>query len=150
MHLVRGQPEGTREERQNGLWTETLRWGWTFKGDDAWLVVTIDKGKHFTEGELRYNAGKGNYQLTLTTHDKATATFAGTLKDKVLTLDRTDGGAPEDQRLVFSLLHFNPHPISLISKLALGATYGVIAWRTKGLVAPAVTHALVWWVIGAS
>lgn len=104
-----GMPEGTREERQNGLWTETLRWGWTFKGDDAWLVVTIDKGKYFTEGELRYNAGKGNYQLTLTAHDKSTATFAGTLKDKILTLDRTDGGASEDQRLVFSLLHFNRH-----------------------------------------
>jgi hypothetical protein len=102
-----GMPEGTREERQNGLWIETLRWSWTFKGDDAWLVVTIDKGKYFTDGELRYNAGKGNYQLTLTAHDKSTATFAGTLKDKILTLDRTDGGGSEDQRLVFSLLHFN-------------------------------------------
>ena len=102
-----GMPEGTREERQNGLWVETLRWGWQFKGDNAWLVVTVDKGKHYTDGELRYNAGKGNYQLTLTTHDKSTVTFAGTLKDKILTLDRTDPGAPEDQRLVVSLLHFN-------------------------------------------
>lgn len=52
--------------------------------------------------------------------------------------------------VLFSVLHLNPHPISLITKAALGATYGVVAWRTKGLVAPAVTHALVWWVIGAS
>lgn len=104
-----GMPEGTREERANGLWTETAAWGWQFKGDDAWLSVTFDRGKYFTKGELRYNSGKGNYQLALTTPDKATATFAGTLKDKVLTLDRTDAGGSEDQRLVFSLLHFNRH-----------------------------------------
>jgi hypothetical protein len=102
-----GTPEGTREERQNGLWAETLSWVWQFKGDNAWLTVTLDKGKHFTKGELRYNAGKGNYQLTLTAPDKSTAAFAGTLKDKVLTLDRTDAGAPEDQRIVVSLLHYN-------------------------------------------
>jgi hypothetical protein len=103
-----GTPQqGTQQEKQANYWSETLRWGWTFKGDDAWLVVSIDKGKYFTEGELRYNFEKAQYQLTLTTHDKGTATFAGTLKDKILTLDRTDAGASEDQRLVFSLLHFN-------------------------------------------
>ncbi len=52
--------------------------------------------------------------------------------------------------LVFSLLHLNFKPISVISKALLGATYGVVALRTGGLLAPAVTHALVWWVIGAS
>jgi membrane protease YdiL (CAAX protease family) len=52
--------------------------------------------------------------------------------------------------LVFSVMHFNFKPISLIAKALLGATYGVVAMRTSGLLAPAVTHALVWWVIGAS
>ncbi|MDP2344066.1 MAG: type II CAAX endopeptidase family protein [Deltaproteobacteria bacterium] len=52
--------------------------------------------------------------------------------------------------LLFSLLHFNFNPISIVSKFLLGATYGVLAWRTGSLVAPGVTHALVWFVIGAS
>src|SRR5262249_37920567 len=42
-----GTPEGTREEKQRGFWTESLTWAWAFKGDDAWLTVTFDKGKHF-------------------------------------------------------------------------------------------------------
>lgn len=52
--------------------------------------------------------------------------------------------------LLFSLLHFNFNPISVVSKFLLGCTYGVIAWRTGSLTAPAVTHALVWVVIGAA
>jgi hypothetical protein len=102
-----GSPEGTREERQKGFWTETIRWTWQFKGDDAWLTADIDKGKHFTSGELRYNAGKETYQLSLMTPDKQTLTFSGTFKDKVLTLDRADPAANEDQRLVITLLHHN-------------------------------------------
>ena len=34
-----GTPEGTREEKQKGFWTESLKWRWQFKGDDAWLQV---------------------------------------------------------------------------------------------------------------
>jgi hypothetical protein len=48
-----GTPEGTREEKAAGLWTETIGWGWQFKSDDTYLTVTFDKGKHFTKGELR-------------------------------------------------------------------------------------------------
>src|SRR5260370_33654947 len=47
-----GVPEGTRDERQNGFWTETMTWAWQFKGDDAWLKATFDKGKHFASAEL--------------------------------------------------------------------------------------------------
>src|SRR5437763_250740 len=36
------------------FWTETLSWGWRFKGPDAWLKVSFDKSKNFTGGELRY------------------------------------------------------------------------------------------------
>src|SRR5437879_1449192 len=49
-----GAPEGTKEERAAGAWTETVEWVWKFKDQDAWLEVTFDKGKHFTRGELRY------------------------------------------------------------------------------------------------
>lgn len=104
-----GMPEGTREERAAGLWTETVNWGWQFDKDDAWLTAAFNKGKYFTDGELRYNVEKGTYQLTLTTTDKKKQTYSGTLKEKVLTLDRSGGPADQDQRLVFSLLHFNRH-----------------------------------------
>ena len=102
-----GAPEGTREEKQAGMWVETIAWVWRFKGDDVWLEAAFEKGKHFAKGELRYSVEKAAYQFTLTTPDKATLSYAGTLKDKTLTLDRTDKGATEDQRLVFSLLHHN-------------------------------------------
>ncbi|MDB5313187.1 MAG: hypothetical protein JWO38_7389 [Gemmataceae bacterium] len=102
-----GYPEGTREERAAGLWTETITWSWQFKGDDAWLAATFDKGKYYAKAELRYSVEKQTYQLTLTAPDKSALTFVGTLKDKVLTLDRTGGPAGEDQRLVLTLLHHN-------------------------------------------
>ena len=106
-----GYPEGTREERAAGMWTETITWGWQFNNDDAWLIATFDKGKHFSSAELRYSMEKATYQLTLTAPDKTKLTFSGKLtdKDKVLTLDRAGGPAGEEQRLVFSLLHFNRH-----------------------------------------
>lgn len=104
-----GTPEGTKEERAAGTWTETIAWSWQFKDDDAWLTATFDKGKHFTKGELRYTPEKDQPRFTFTTTapDKSTSTYVGTLKDKVLTLERTDGPASEAQRLVITMLHFN-------------------------------------------
>lgn len=122
-----GTPEGTKEERAAGAWEETINWGWKFKDQDAWLVVTFTKSKHFTKGELRYtpekDAAQPRFTLTLTTPDKTTATFVGTLtdKDKVLALTRTDGPAGEEQRLVFSLLHFNRHLYRLETRPANAA-----------------------------
>lgn len=120
-----GYPEGTKAERAAGLWTETIAWSWQFKNNDAWLTVTFDKGKHYTKGELRYSAEKGAYQLTLTAADKSTSSFAGALKDKTLTLDRTDGPAGEEQRLVFSLLHHNRYLYRLETRPA-GSKLGFV------------------------
>lgn len=105
-----GTPEGTREERQKGFWTETVAWGWQFKAADAWLAVAFDKGKHFTRWEVRYLPEKDQFQLTATTPAKETLTFTGTLAETkqsghVLTVERDDGG--ETHRLVVSLLHHN-------------------------------------------
>lgn len=106
-----GVPEGTRDERIEGAWTESIAWGWKFKDQDAWLAVTFDKGKHFTRGELRYTPEKDGtspcFTLTLVAPDKSTAAYSGRLKDKVLTLDRTGGPKDEEQRIVISLLHHN-------------------------------------------
>jgi hypothetical protein len=108
-----GAPEGTRDERAAGAWTENIEWVWRFKGSDAWLEATLVKGKHFSKGELRYTplvdkkSAEPRYTLTLTAPDKSTSRFVGALKEKVLTLDRTDGPADEQQRFVINLLHHN-------------------------------------------
>jgi hypothetical protein len=117
-----GAPEGTKEERAAGAWSETIEWVWQFKGADAWLAVAFEKGKHFVKGELRYTPDKDSksprFTLSLTTADKATATYVGVLKDKTLALNRVDGPAAEDQRLIFSLLHHNRHLYRLESRPA--------------------------------
>src|SRR5690242_14022259 len=56
-----GTPEGTREERQKGFWTESIDWSWKFKGDDAWLTASFEKGKYFIKAELRYLPAKDRY-----------------------------------------------------------------------------------------
>ena len=136
-----GAPDGTKEERLAGAWTETIAWVWKFKGQDAWLAVTFDKGKHFTKGELRYTPEKGvaqpRFTLTLTTADKSTATFVGELSDKnkVLTLTRTGGPAGEEQRLVFSLLHNNRYLYRLDTRPGRnhrGVWQEVPGWRDQG------------------
>jgi YHS domain-containing protein len=102
-----GTPEGTREEKQKGFWTESLTWTWQFKGDDAWLTVDFEKGKYFSKGELRYLADKDAYELTLTTPDKESLAFVGPLHDGRLTLTRADDKKKETQQLVVTLLHAN-------------------------------------------
>ncbi len=102
-----GMPEGTQQEKQRGFWIESQEWTWQFKGDDAWMNLTIDKGKYFTKGELRYLPDKDLFQLTLVTPDKDSLVFEGPFKDAKLTLERADDKKKEAQRVVVSLLHAN-------------------------------------------
>jgi hypothetical protein len=108
-----GQPEGTFQEKQRGFWTEGQTWEWQFKGDDAWLKVAIDRGKHFRGGELHYLPDADRYRLTLTTPTQETLTFEGALeekgadRDRRLVLERTDDKTKEMQRLVVTFLHSN-------------------------------------------
>lgn len=102
-----GVPEGTREQKQKGLWNETIQWEWQFKGQDCWLTVEFGKGKYFVDGQLRYLPAKDQYQLTLTTLDKETLVFTGALKQHILALERQDEKKQETQRVVISLLHDN-------------------------------------------
>jgi YHS domain-containing protein len=102
-----GNPEGTREEKNRGLWTESQSWVWQFKGDKVWLKVTFAKSKNFSGGELRYLPDKNQYQLTLRTPAKETLTFTGKLAKRRLILERTDPKTHEGQRLAFTFLHPN-------------------------------------------
>jgi hypothetical protein len=102
-----GTPEGTREQKQRGFWTEGMRWRWQFKGDDAWLRVVFEKGKYFNNGELHYSPDKDNYQLILTTTAKEKQTYVGPFKDHQLILDCPGDDKHEARRLVITLLHDN-------------------------------------------
>jgi hypothetical protein len=102
-----GTPEGSLEERQKGHWVETVAWEWQFKGDDAWLTATFDKGKYFTHGDLRYKPETDGFELTLTTVSKEKLTYVGKLNGKQLGLERPVKDAKLVERLTFSLLHDN-------------------------------------------
>ena len=105
-----GAPSGgTREERDRGFWIETVRWQWRFEGKDTWLSAEVEKGKHFSRFELRYRPKTDDFALVATTPDKEALTFAGTLANKRLTVERIDPKTKQTQRLVFSLLHANRH-----------------------------------------
>jgi hypothetical protein len=100
-------PTGNRAEDQKNFQQEKVAWEWRFKGADVWLAAAFDKSKHFSAAELRYLPEKDVYVLKATTPAKETLTFEGHLDDRKLTLGRHDEAKKEDQRLVFTLLHFN-------------------------------------------
>src|SRR5262245_26134702 len=118
-----GTPEGSLEERQKGHWIETDSWGWQFKGDDAWLMVTFDKGKYFARGELRPRTDADGFELTLTTVGKEKLTYAGTLNGKQLVFERSIKDAKQVERLTFSLLHDNRVTYRLDTKPEGGTTF---------------------------
>jgi hypothetical protein len=97
-----GAPEKPRPDPRE-TWKESLDWSWRFKGDDAWLTVTMDPGKQFRGGELRFLPDKQRYQLTATTRDGKKLVFEGQLKDEILTLERVDAASKETQRLTMNL-----------------------------------------------
>src|SRR5262245_41800339 len=100
-----GMPEGTKDEKEKGWWTERITWSWQFKGDDAWLVATFETGKYYSKAELHALPQPGKFRLTVETIGKETQTFEGELQEKKLTLERTDDKSKETQRLTFQLLH---------------------------------------------
>src|SRR5713226_4490983 len=74
-----GQPEGTRAEKQKGFWTESVRWRWHFKGDEASLKVAFEKGKYFTKGDLHYLPERDRFQFSAVTTGEETLTYEGSL-----------------------------------------------------------------------
>jgi hypothetical protein len=102
-----GAPEGTQREKQKGFWQESHQWEWRFKGDDVYLLLAIEKGKYFTQAELRYLPEKDQFQLTARTPNQETLTFVGAAKEHTLNLERADDKTKETQRLVLSLIHDN-------------------------------------------
>jgi hypothetical protein len=83
-------------------WTEKVVWGWKFKGDDRWLHLDIEKGKHFKSGDLRYLPDQAKYELKLKTVDDKEMVFLGQLKGELLNLDYTDPDTKQGLRLVMN------------------------------------------------
>jgi hypothetical protein len=84
------------------LWSETVTWGWKFKGDDAWLHVKFKDGKYFKVGDVRYLTDKKKYELTLTDVKDNALVFEGDIKDEVLILERTDPDTKESQKITMN------------------------------------------------
>jgi YHS domain-containing protein len=97
-----GGPPPPRPAAAKDLWSESIEWSWRFKGDDAWLLLKVDKGRYFKEGELRYVPDKSNYQLTLTDTKGDKRVFEGALKNNYLRLERTDPDTGEVQKITMN------------------------------------------------
>jgi hypothetical protein len=93
-----GEPEGPTVDRRD-VWSEDISWSWRFKGDDAWLVMKIKKGRYWKGGQLRYLEKSQKYQLKAVDLDGKEQVFEGRLKDGVLTLERVDRATKVTQRI---------------------------------------------------
>ncbi|MGL6073385.1 MAG: hypothetical protein ACRC8S_04380 [Fimbriiglobus sp.] len=105
-----GSPEGTREQKEKGLWSERIEAVWKFDKDDVRFHLTWKDGKHFTEADLRWIADKAHFELTTKNPKNETRKYTGktTLgaqKETILTLDSPSEA--EIHRLVFTFLHAN-------------------------------------------
>ena len=96
-----GGPEKRRVERGEG-WEESVSWSWRFKGEDAWLVMSIKNGRYLKSGELRYLVDKKRYQLTAIDKKDKKLVFTGENKDGYLILGRLDADSNETQRLTMN------------------------------------------------
>jgi hypothetical protein len=102
-----GEPaSGTTAEKARGFWKESIHWVWKFKGEDVWLAFSIEKGKYFQGGELRYRPDQEKFQLTMTGADGKKQMFEGklTANGRKLVAERVDANRPEDARLTLSLV----------------------------------------------
>jgi YHS domain len=93
-----GSPETPRPDPKD-TWGERVNWSWRFKGDDCWLQMEVEKGKHLKRADLRYLPGKELYQLTTVAADGENQVYEGKLKDEILILDRIAPDSKETQRL---------------------------------------------------
>lgn len=86
-----------------GEWSETISWGWKFKGNDAWMIMDVKQGKHLKSGELRYMAEKEMFQFTAVDLKGQKMVFEGKMSPSGwLDLARTDPKSKEVQQIKMS------------------------------------------------
>jgi len=91
-----GGPDGKTVSKD--VWSETINWGWRFKGDDAWITLEVEKGKFIKSGELKFIPEKKIYQFTATDIKGNKLVFEGKLSKDILTLERTDPKTKQTQQ----------------------------------------------------
>lgn len=105
------------------FWSETVQWGWRFKGDDCWMTMAFQGGKFLKTAELRFLPDKKKYELVGTTPDgKKKLTFLGTFKDDALTFTRTDADTSDTQRIRVNLAGDGIRLIYQVDRQAEGGT----------------------------
>jgi len=96
-----GGPAPPKRPAASELWSETIEWGWNFKGDVA-IVLKVAKGRHIKEGTLKYLPAKKAYLLTLVDVKGGKRDFEGKLDDNYLRFQRTDPVTKEVQKLTMN------------------------------------------------
>lgn len=107
------------------FWSETVMWGWKFKGDESWMVVSFEGGKFLKSAEVRFLADKKKYQLVGTpVEGKGPLTFEGTFDDdeEKLTFERVDPETKETQRVRINLAAEGVRLIYLVDRKSKGGT----------------------------
>ncbi len=117
-----GGPDKPRPSPRDPIWSEQINWTWRFKGDAAWLVMTIKNGKHFVSGEMRYLPEKKVYELTTVDKDGGKQVFTGTIKNEILQLERTDPKTKEVQQLFMSTNNEGARFIYRLARKKAGST----------------------------
>jgi hypothetical protein len=113
-----GGPDKPRPSPRDPVWSENISWSWRFKGEDAWLAMTVKDGKLFQSGELRYLPKANVYQLTVTDKTKKRLVLEGKIEREVLKLERvnpdtnateqiTMNTAAEGDRFIYHVAHKN-------------------------------------------
>lgn len=47
-----GGPDKAKPGPKDVIWSESISWGWRFKGDDVALTMTVKNGKQLKSGEM--------------------------------------------------------------------------------------------------
>lgn len=98
-----GGPEAKARPTAKETWSETVDFGWRFKGNDAWMTVTFKKGRFFKSGDLHYLTDKKVYQLTLTDLKDKKRVFTGNYENSYLTLEHVDEDSMDTFQLKMNL-----------------------------------------------
>lgn len=91
-----GGPDGKTVSKD--VWSETLNWGWRFKGDDAWITLEVEKGRFIKSGELKWVPEKKMYRFDATDIKGNKLVFEGKLAKDILTLERVDPKTKQTQQ----------------------------------------------------
>ncbi len=94
-----GGPDKPRPSPRDPFWSEHISWGWRFRGDDAWLILSVKGSKLIKSGEVRYLPATKVYQLKAKTNDDKEMVFLGKKSETALIFERVDPTTKEVQQL---------------------------------------------------